>query len=187
MTAHSAYYRADGLFVHADGVRLPPPRGFGHEPAGWQGLSVAPLPVGDHVIRPARAVRGLGFHPASVKEARDFTSAVLAGWGLPRLCSDIRLVVSELVTNACRHAAPPAAGMLSEWSIQFGLVREGGTVTCMVFDPSRRPPIMGDPGDFNEGGRGLRLIECYSSDWGWDILDGQGKVVWAAFAIPGAS
>ncbi|MFC4562519.1 ATP-binding protein [Nocardiopsis mangrovi] len=187
MTAHSAYFRADGPFLQANGLRTSLRPGRGDETRGWRGLPVAPLPVGGHFIRSASAVRGLGFHPASVKDARDFAATVLGGWGLLGLSSDIRLVASELVTNACRHAAPSVAGMLADWSIQFGLTRAASSVTCMVFDPSRRAPVMGDPGDLHEGGRGLRLIECYSANWGWDVLDGQGKVVWATFAIPGAS
>ncbi|TMZ49310.1 ATP-binding protein, partial [Klebsiella pneumoniae] len=155
---------------------------IGSEPCWWHGLSSAPLPVGEHFIQPTTAVRGLGFHPASIKEARDFAGAVLRDWELSDLSCDIRLVVSELVTNACRHAAPP--GFTSKWSVQFGLVRGQTRLTCMVFDPSLQAPIMGDPGELGEGGRGLRLVECYSADWGWDILDGQGKVVWAAFPLP---
>ncbi|MBV2363698.1 ATP-binding protein [Streptomonospora nanhaiensis] len=184
MTAHSAHFRAGGLFLESSSGRLPPVRL--DVPGGWQGLSPAPLPVGEHFVRPVTAVRGLGFHPASVKDARDFAHAVLAEWGFAGLSADVRLVVSELVTNACRHAAPVDAGLLSEWSIQFGLVRDDHELTCMVFDPSRVAPAMADPDDCEEGGRGLRLIDTYSSKWGWNILDGQGKVVWAAFSIPDA-
>ncbi|GAA1776400.1 ATP-binding protein [Streptomonospora arabica] len=186
MTAHSAHFHAGGLFLASGGARVPSAR-VGDVPGGWQGLSLAPLPVGEHFIRPITAVCGLGFHPASVKRARDFAAGVLEDWGLESLSCDLRLVVSELVTNACRHAAPVDSGMISEWSVQFGLVRGDGELTCMVFDPSRAAPVMGELDEgCGEGGRGLRLIDSYSSDWGWNILDGQGKVVWAAFSIPDA-
>ncbi|GAB3455867.1 hypothetical protein GCM10027570_36860 [Streptomonospora sediminis] len=185
MTAHSAHFRAGGLFLESSSGRVPSAR-VGDVPGGWQGLSLAPLPVGEHFIRPFTAVCGLGFHPASVKQARDFAGGVLDDWSLTDLSCDLRLVVSELVTNACRHAAPVASGMISEWSIQFGLVRSDGELTCMVFDPSRVSPQMNETDGFGEGGRGLRLIDSYSSNWGWNILDGQGKVVWAAFSIPDA-
>lgn len=185
MTAHSAHFRAGGLFLESGSGRVPAAR-VGSVPGGWQGLSLAPLPVGDHFIRTVTAVCGLGFHPSSVKQGRDFACDVLSEWGAEALAADMRLVVSELVTNACRHAAPVESGMISEWSIQFGLVRGDGELTCMVFDPSRSVPVMGEAEGFGEGGRGLRLIDSYSSDWGWNILDGQGKVVWAAFSIPDA-
>lgn len=105
---------------------------------------------------------------------------MLREWGLEPLCSDTLLVVSELVTNACRHAVP-RAGALSDWSIQFGLVRHDSRLACLVFDPSIEAPVRVDPDERAEGGRGLALIEAFSTDWGWGLLRGQGKVVWASF------
>ncbi|GAB3488177.1 ATP-binding protein [Nocardiopsis coralliicola] len=153
-----------------------------HRPApwGWTGLTPAPLPVGDCMRAPSTAVTGLAFHAASVKAARDFASGVLADWDLAQLRSEALLVVSELVTNACRHAVP-SAGALSDWSIQFGLIRQNAHLACMVFDPSTVGPIRVEAGERAEGGRGIALIEAFASDWGWGALHGQGKVVWAAF------
>lgn len=177
MTTHPAYSGSGDLFSAAFGDRLQPTGG----PAScWRGLSPAPLPVGDRLVRGATAVQGLGFHATSVKQARDFTTGVLDTWGLTRLRSDALLVVSEMVTNACRHAAP-TVGPPGDWSIQFGLVRRGLRLECLVFDPSRAVPVRVDPDRCAEGGRGLHLIESFSTEWGWDLLDGQGKVVWAAF------
>ncbi|WP_017596006.1 ATP-binding protein [Nocardiopsis potens] len=149
-------------------------------PWDWTGLSAAPLPAGDLFVNAATAVQGLAFNAASVKAARDFTTRVLREWELEPLRSDTLLVVSELVTNACRHAVP-GAGALSDWSIQFGLVRHESRLACLVFDPSTEEPVRVDPDERAEGGRGLALIEAFSSDWGWRALRGQGKVVWASF------
>ncbi|MBB6170974.1 anti-sigma regulatory factor (Ser/Thr protein kinase) [Nocardiopsis mwathae] len=181
MNAHSAYSRPDDLFTG-----LTPPSADsrpGTVGPGRSGLSAAPLPIGHHYIDSASAQHGLGFHPASVKLARDFTDTVLSGWGLGDVALDARLVVSELVTNACRHAVPTVGGSLAQWSIQYAMARDDAHVTCMVLDPSRLPPVLGDPGQDAEGGRGLPLIDSFSSGWGWDILDGRGKIVWAAFTV----
>lgn len=43
--------------------------------------------------------------PESVKQARDFAQTALCAWGLAEMYDDVRLVVSELVTNAMRYSA----------------------------------------------------------------------------------
>ncbi|WP_246062097.1 ATP-binding protein [Haloactinospora alba] len=139
------------------------------------------------MIDSAMAIRGLDFQPASVGAARTFTETVLREWGVGENWENARLLVSELVTNACTHARPRRSGTLSEWSIQVGLVHRGSHVSLLVFDPSYREPALRAPDRFVEGGCGLRLIEFFSSDWGWDILDGQGKVVWADITMSGRS
>lgn len=48
---------------------------------------------------------GLAAVPESVKQARDFARAALYGWGLASINDEVRLVVSELVTNAMRYGA----------------------------------------------------------------------------------
>ncbi|MBB4932607.1 anti-sigma regulatory factor (Ser/Thr protein kinase) [Lipingzhangella halophila] len=159
-------------------------------PGAWWGLTPVPLPIGHRFLGRHVAVHGLGFHAVSVKSARDFSQAVLRDWGICEtagLLNEVRLVVSELVTNACRHAAPEPVAPETEWSIQLGLHRDGANLTCMVFDPSRRVPQLSDQAGLEEGGRGLRLIESFSSDWGWQPLGGQGKVVWAALAMAESS
>ena len=42
--------------------------------------------------------------PASVRQVRDFVCSRLLEHHLPYLVDDMRLVVSELATNATRHA-----------------------------------------------------------------------------------
>ncbi len=151
-------------------------------PGVWWGLTPVPLPIGQRFLGRSVAAHGLGFHAVSVKSARDFANTVLRDWEAPQTAgflNEVRLVVSELVTNACRHAAPQVA-IESEWSIQLGFHRDNSLLTCMVFDPSRRVPEMSHHVDLEEGGRGLRLIESFSLDWGWQPLGGQGKVVWAS-------
>ncbi|MFC6079793.1 ATP-binding protein [Sphaerisporangium aureirubrum] len=120
-------------------------------------------------------LRELGRAGAPVKAARDFTAATLDGWGLTELSADARLVVSELVTNAMRHAGEPGG---------LRLFHRSSHLVCAVFDPAERPPVMSDTDDFAESGRGLWLVDNLCSSWGWHLLDGHGKLVWACLLAP---
>jgi hypothetical protein len=117
----------------------------------------------------------LGCTGASVKNARDFTVTTLNNWGLDELTYDARLVVSELVTNAVRHAGEPT---------RLRLLHRASHVVCAVFDPEEQPPVVTDADYFAESGRGLRLVESLSCSWGWRLIEGHGKLVWAAFTTP---
>jgi len=55
---------------------------------------------------PRIATRALGADPGSVRAARDFTVAILHRWGMAERSPGIAIVVSELMTNALRHAMP---------------------------------------------------------------------------------
>jgi hypothetical protein len=59
-------------------------------------------------------------------------------------------------------------------------------VLAAVADASQRGPArLGlDPG--TEGGRGLALVEAFSSRWGWHATTTAGlvKVVWAEWRLP---
>ncbi|MFG2285114.1 ATP-binding protein [Streptomyces sp. NPDC048595] len=123
----------------------------------------------------------------SVRCARQFTRDTLQGWELDELFDPVALVVSELVTNALRHAilaapehtgaAPPARLHLMRWSQRL---------ICAVRDPSDDSPIAGEADSADESGRGLYLVESFSDSWGWHPLSGvtHGKIVWALFRLP---
>lgn len=133
-----------------------------------------------------------------VGEARQFARSTLGGWGLGELTDDIALVVSELVTNALRHALPstesPTAAAAScaqdlavpESPVRLHLMRWTGRLMCAVRDPSEESPVAQDGDDFSaECGRGLFLVDSFSDSWGWHPLAGtlRGKMVWALFRL----
>ncbi|MFM9451313.1 SpoIIE family protein phosphatase [Streptomyces europaeiscabiei] len=106
--------------------------------------------------------------PALVAEARKTTARQLGAWGLEELAFTTELVVSELVTNAIRHAAGP---------IRLRLILER-TLVCEVFDGGATAPHLRHPRTTDEGGRGLFLISQFTQRWGTRFLP-EGKVIWA--------
>jgi anti-sigma regulatory factor (Ser/Thr protein kinase) len=127
---------------------------------------------------------GLAAVPESVKEARDFALTALRAWGLGGMYDDVRLVVSELVTNALRYA-PGLPDGVEGMPIRLSLLRTGGRLTCAVTDPSDQIPVHREPDFASQTGRGLHLVEAFSHSWNWVPLSGHGKVVWACFLCPG--
>ncbi|MER5739108.1 ATP-binding protein [Streptomyces sp. NPDC002262] len=124
----------------------------------------------------------------AVRGARKFTSATLDSWDLGDRFDDVALVVSELVTNALRHAAPEGSPDEPQGPpVRLHLMRWASRLVCAVRDPSRQSPeARGGEEDFSaESGRGLFLVESFSDSWGWHPLAGtlQGKVVWALFRV----
>ena len=86
----------------------------------------------------------------------------------------VRLVASELATNALLHAQTGFTVTLSEWD---------RVVTLSVEDrrPTQVPTLSGhDLSD--EGGRGMWIVDQLSQSWGVSSDSRGAKSVWAAFA-----
>lgn len=89
-----------------------------------------------------------------IAAARVAVRALLARAGHPpdhRPSQDAQLVVSELVTNAVRHAPGPV-GLALEVSPDAGLLR------IAVSDSSPRPPVLPAHDARRVGGHGLHLV-----------------------------
>jgi anti-sigma regulatory factor (Ser/Thr protein kinase) len=139
---------------------------------------------------PRVATRTLGPDTGSVRAARDFTIVTLQRWGIAERSQDIAIVVSELLTNALRHAVPGSGDSRPSRltrptrpirPIRLGLLQPGSCVLCAVADPSRAAPVPQTRGSFAETGRGLQIIRALSDQWGFAPSD-PGKVVWAMFS-----
>ena len=129
---------------------------------------------------PRIATRALRAQAGSVRAARDFTVATLHRWGTAHSSQDVAIVVSELLTNALRHALPGPGGTRLR-PVRLGLLQQGPWVLCAVADPSKAIPVPRTPGSLAEAGRGLQMICAFSDQWGYTTPSDTGKVVWAMF------
>ncbi|OSP25209.1 protein phosphatase [Streptomyces sp. 13-12-16] len=114
------------------------------------------------------AVWDLPADPAVVAEARRTSTRQLARWGLDDLVFTTELIVSELVTNAIRHAGGP---------VRLRLIHEQALV-CEVFDGGATAPHLRHPRAMDEGGRGLLLVSQLTQRWGTRFVP-DGKIIWA--------
>ena len=89
--------------------------------------------------------------------------------GLDGVRDDVMLLVSEMVTNAVRYAAPP---------VRLEISAGEEDVVVAVCDGSPVPPSRREPGEDAEGGRGMLLVDLLTDDHGVRS-DPPGKAVWA--------
>ena len=110
----------------------------------------------------------------SPARARRATADMVTQLRLEPLADELAIVVSELVTNAVRHAAPPM-----HLEIQAGTDR----VTVAVADGSPSLPVPRQASADAEGGRGLPMIDLLAAETGVRPSP-PGKTVWAALTRP---
>jgi anti-sigma regulatory factor (Ser/Thr protein kinase) len=112
--------------------------------------------------------------PCSVQMARFYVRTALGYHDLGEYAEDVETVVSELVSNAIRHAGAR--------SFDLELLRVHGSraVVVLVTDPCPLPPVKCTPVSGAEDGRGLLIVEALSTRWGWTKHDA-GKAVFAIF------
>jgi anti-sigma regulatory factor (Ser/Thr protein kinase) len=150
----------------------------------WLGpvLEMAAQAGSDWAFAPSGGLRVATLTPAMdagcAGAARAFARLTLHRWGIAERADDILTVVSELMTNAWRHALPGAA----RTSVQLGVMHAGRGLLCAVADPSPRPPVQRELGQLGETGRGLQVIAALSDGWGCTVPVETGKIVWAMFA-----
>ncbi|MFF4764528.1 SpoIIE family protein phosphatase [Streptomyces sp. NPDC001292] len=105
--------------------------------------------------------------PSAVRVVRDDVSGRLSQWNLEELAFTTELIVSELVTNAIRHAVGP---------INLRLIHER-TLICEVSDGGHTSPHLRRARSTDEGGRGLFLVAQLAQRWGTRYT-GSGKTIW---------
>lgn len=93
--------------------------------------------------------------------------------------SECEMVVSELVTNAIRHAKPlPDGSIRVHWKVRAPRVEvevtDGG---------SEDVPMPKPKAEWVNAGRGLRIVRSLAHEWGVSD-DRQGRTVWASLGGP---
>ncbi|GAA2087281.1 ATP-binding protein [Actinomadura alba] len=135
--------------------------------------------MGNGMTRPsvphqrARCAITLRAAATAVPAARAYVRVTLETWGVHGLADNAETVVSELVTNAVRHARDTVTLTCSRPA--------AGRFVLEVWDPSADLPEMGVAGPLDVHGRGLVIVAALADEWGAHHVD-DGKVVWAAFA-----
>jgi anti-sigma regulatory factor (Ser/Thr protein kinase) len=99
-------------------------------------------------------------------DARDFVSSVLCPYHGESAESAVKLVTSELVTNAVLYGAPP---------ISFAVACAVHEIRISVMDGNTEMPVLPGP----QEGLGLLLVEKIAREWGTSVKP-DGKVVWCA-------
>ncbi len=141
--------------------------------------------------RPARDVRvvsdgdvrvRLPDAATSPRMARRVVADALSGRAEPDVTYTAELLVSEIVTNALRHASPELAGS-RQLHLRVTLRLSDRIVRVEVTDPAWRAMsvpaarTVTTPGPLAESGRGLGLVAAYAKEWGVTPHPG-GKSVW---------
>ncbi|MET0729464.1 MAG: ATP-binding protein [Acidimicrobiales bacterium] len=106
--------------------------------------------------------------PASVRAARSLVATALPDLGEEQVES-LQLMVSELATNAVRHADAP---------FQVSIRRADSGLRVEVFDEGPGTPVKGSPDPTMPSGRGLIIVDALADSWGVDQHPREGKTVW---------
>ena len=122
---------------------------------------------------------------SSVPQARHAVRDLIADRQIPaddELLHGLLLIVSELVTNAVRHAA-----LLSpEITVELATGADWVRVAVEDNHPYRPKALQADSSD--TGGRGLLLVKAITAEAGGmcdvEHTESGGKVVWAALPLP---
>ncbi|WP_369363303.1 SpoIIE family protein phosphatase [Streptomyces sp. CG4] len=113
--------------------------------------------------------------PREVARARRLVRARLRQWGLPQAVETAELLVSEVVTNAVRHAVSEPVGLR---------VVRTDALLFEVTDDEPGLPAMLSAGPYDESGRGLRVVSRLAREWGASAT-GHRKTVWFEQAVAG--
>ncbi|MDO9497139.1 MAG: ATP-binding protein [Nocardioides sp.] len=112
--------------------------------------------------------------PRSASRARAFVTYHLVDHRLLYLVDAVRLVASELATNALVHAHTAFTVTLSG---------SDTTVLLTVRDHSLAMPERRAAQALDATGRGLEIVDIVSREWGMNVDEAGSKAVWAAFDI----
>ncbi|MBV8236960.1 MAG: MEDS domain-containing protein [Acidimicrobiia bacterium] len=106
---------------------------------------------------------------SSIAAARSFVAETLSRWGRTKLTTDASIVVSELASNAVRHAGTPFTVSMRD---------DRQRLRVAVTDLNTQVPRAREYGLLSLTGRGMHIVGRIATAWGVD-LSSTGKAVWA--------
>jgi PAS domain S-box-containing protein len=145
------------------------------EPRDDLALLVVSVDAATPAAQPAPPAAGglrvtLESRPESAAEARQAVET-LNGSVAPTVIDELKLLVTELVTNSCRHSKADGGVV-----VEVGL--DGATVRLAVIDSGPGFEAQVPAGDLlDESGRGLFIVDALADRWGVDTA--AGTRVWA--------
>ena len=110
--------------------------------------------------------------PNSVTAARRFATDALTNDAVD-VSQAVELMVSELATNCVRHA---------HTSFRLAITRTDEEIRIEVTDDGGGDPRMQSPRPDEPSGRGLRIVDMLSKQWGITRDSSPGKTVWFTVA-----
>jgi len=112
----------------------------------------------------------------SVRRARELIRSLYASTGIDADCDTVLLLVSELVSNAVRHAGG---------AVEVSAQQVGSILRVEVSDGSPQMPQVQDHSVYSTGGRGLQMVDHLADRWGAEPSGpGLGKTVWFEIGPP---
>lgn len=109
--------------------------------------------------------------------ARRAARALLQAWEVAARREDVELVLTEVITNAVRHAE-----LTPTVDVEIALTA-GQVLRVTVADGSARRPAIRALAEDQESGRGMHLVDAVADRWGVDDHSG-GKLVWIELDLP---
>ncbi|WP_344941768.1 ATP-binding protein [Actinomadura miaoliensis] len=118
--------------------------------------------------------------PSSVAVARRrLSSELLASGVFESVVDDASVIISELLSNALRHARPLPSGQ-----VRVTWARRGERLEVAVSDGGASTEPRRGPGTLSSlGGRGLGIVEALAEGWGVRHEEGV-TTVWAVLYAP---
>lgn len=103
--------------------------------------------------------------------ARAFLRSTLETWKLDGFGDVTELLATELVANVVTHVGRP---------MTLRVYRSPSTMRVEIDDPSSQVPVVRHPGQADEHGRGVLLVDQLANAWGVELRGDStgGKTVW---------
>jgi hypothetical protein len=114
---------------------------------------------------------------------------ILCEWGHAALSPDAEVIMAELAANAITATRGGVERDGGQGFVRLWMLGDLSRLLILVWDPTPWPPVVGEPRDEDEHGRGLLLVEALAARWRWyhPARPYGGKVVWALLEDAGPS